>query len=130
MGKEISTLAELNQYEIINHQADIKLWGHDNTLSPALVSIGTLLSAVGLHLADVPSVTQLAEGMTVLGVSSGSLVQIPVSLLSAPVEYGNLRFDGAAVLFNGANVNISTRSFGNLRLNGAAVLFNGANVNF
>lgn len=29
MGKEISTLTELNQYEIINHKASVRLWLHD-----------------------------------------------------------------------------------------------------
>lgn len=131
MGLEITTRSELSQAEMIAQMTTLKLWLHDETLHPMILGIDTLFTAIETLLADIPIVTQLADGMTVLGVSNGSLVQIPIALLSVPVaSYGNLRFHGDPVLFAGANVNFTQRSSGTLRFHGAAVLFAGVNVNF
>ena len=131
MGKEITIQPELSQEEMLAQIETLKLWLHDAALHPTILGLDTLFAAIASRLTVVPIVTQIDTDMTVLGVSNGILVRIPVALLSAPVEFsGNLRFNGAAVLFSGANVNFTQRSFGNLRFNGAAVLFAGANVNF
>ena len=131
MGKEITIQPEVSQEEMLAQMTTLKLWLHDAGLHPTILGLNTLFAAIESRLTIIPSVTQIDTDMTVLGVSNGILVRIPVSLLSAPVESsGNLRFNGAAVLFSGANVNFTQRSFGNLRFNGAAVLFAGANVNF
>ena len=131
MGKEITIQPEVSQEEMLAQMTTLKLWLHDAALHPTILGIGTLFTAMEFRLAALPIVTQLENGMTVIGERNGSLVRIPVSLLSAPGESsGNLRFNGAAVLFSGANVNFTNRSSGNLRFNGAAVLFSGANVNF
>ena len=131
MGKDITLQPELSQVDVLVQIETLKLWLHDVYLHPKILGINTLIAAIASRLAVIPIVTQLEDGMTVIGELNGCLVRIPVTLLSAPVEFsGNLRFNGAAVLFSGANVNFTQRSFGNLRFNGAAVLFAGANVNF
>ena len=131
MGKDITLQPELSQVDVLVQIETLKLWLHDAALHPTILGLDTLFAAIASRLTVVPIVTQIDTDMTVLGVSNGILVRIPVALLSAPVEFsGNLRFNGAAVLFSGANVNFTQRSFGNLRFNGAAVLFAGGHVNF
>lgn len=56
MGKEISTLAELNQYEAINHKSQIRLWLHDvvdGVVTPGLLTVENLIAGVTLGLDDL-----------------------------------------------------------------------------
>ena len=56
MGKEISTLTELNQYEIINHKASVRLWLHDvvdGAITPGLLTVENLIAGVTLGLDEL-----------------------------------------------------------------------------
>ena len=59
MGKEISTsFAELNQYEIINHKSNVRLWLHDvvdGLIVPGLVTAENLIAGVTLGLNELYS---------------------------------------------------------------------------
>ena len=58
MGKEISTQPELNQYEIINHKSNVRLWLHDvvdGLIVPGLVTAENLIAGVTLGLNDLYS---------------------------------------------------------------------------
>ena len=58
MGKEISTQPELNQYEIINHKSNVRLWLHDvvdGLIVPGLVTAENLIAGVTLGLDQVYS---------------------------------------------------------------------------
>ena len=53
MGKEISTLPELNQFEAINHKSQIRLWLHDvvdGVVTPGLLTVENLIAGVNLGL--------------------------------------------------------------------------------
>ena len=58
MGKEISTQPELNQYEIINHKSNVRLWLHDvvdGIITPGLVTAENLIAGITLGLDQVYS---------------------------------------------------------------------------
>lgn len=129
--KEITIQPVLSQADVLTQMTTLKLWLHDAGLHPTILGVDTLLAAIESHLTTIPSIAQIDTDMTVLGVSNGVLVRIPVSLLSAPVEsIGNLLFNGAAVLFNSAKVNLNSRSSGNLLFDNTPVLFCSGYVDF
>ena len=58
MGLEITKKTELNQYEIINHKSNVRLWLHDvvdGLIVPGLVTAENLIAAVTLGLDDLYS---------------------------------------------------------------------------
>ena len=56
MGLEITKKTELNQYEIINHKSNVRLWLHDvvdGLIVPGLVTAENLIAGVTLGLDDL-----------------------------------------------------------------------------
>ena len=53
MGLEITQKTELNQYEIINHKSNVRLWLHDvvyGLIVPGLVTAENLIAGITLGL--------------------------------------------------------------------------------
>ena len=58
MGLEISQKTALNQYEIINHKSNVRLWLHDvvdEVIVPGLVTVENLIAGITLGLDQVYS---------------------------------------------------------------------------
>lgn len=63
MGKEISQLAEINQWEAYNHAEQVKLWLHDivdEEIVPGLLTIDTLFKSIDMtfEITGITGITQ------------------------------------------------------------------------